>query len=292
MFWVAGEWVGRRANPVPRLYVVPTPIGNLEDITVRALRVLREVHLVLAEDTRHTRKLLTHYEISNRLLSYHQHNKLTRLEEILGILRQHDVALVSNAGMPAIADPGFELIAAAIEQGIEIDVLPGASAVLAAVVAAAIPAPGFVFGSFLPRRQGARRRYLAEMSGLPFTLVYYEAPHRLEDALRDILAVLGDRVMVLARELTKMHQEIARGTAGSLLAKFAGETVRGECTLVIAGAEPASLLDALAAARQDLERRQRCGEDRRNALAAVAVAYPVGKNALYRMWLELEGEEE
>lgn len=273
---------------MPCLYVVPTPIGNLEDITLRALRVLRGVDLVLAEDTRHTRTLLTHYGISCRLLSYHQHNKVERLDEAIATLQHGDVALVSNAGMPAIADPGFELILAAVTVGIEIDVLPGPSAVITAVVGAALPSTSFLFDGFLPRRRGDRLRRLHELRDLRFSLVFYEAPHRLTAALRDIREELGDRNMVVARELTKVHQEYARGTAGSLLENYEKLKVRGECTLVIGGAEPPAMSDVLVAAGAELRRRKDGGEDRRTAVGAVAHEYLVGRNDLYRLWLGLE----
>lgn len=263
--------------------VVPTPIGNLEDITLRALRELREAPVILAEDTRRTRQLLAHYDISNRLVSYHRHNERARIELALEMLAEHDVALVTDAGMPAISDPGFELIAAAVAAGVEVDTLPGPSAVTTSVAAAGMKAPGFLFGGFLPRRRGERRSYLHGLRDLPFLLVFYEAPSRLVAALEDVLAELGERQVAVCRELSKLHQEIARGPASRVLDRYRTQGARGECTLVIApGAEP---LDRTADALLELRRRRAAGEDRRAAISAVGAEYGVGRNILYRAWL-------
>lgn len=269
---------------MPTLYVVPTPIGNLEDITLRALRVLREVSLVLAEDTRHTRKLLSHYSITVPLRSYHQHNKLVRLDSIVEALQRGDVALVSDAGMPALADPGFELIRAAREAGVDVDVLPGASALVTAVVAAAVPSPGFLFVGFLPRRSAERRALLEENSLMPYTLAAYEAPHRLLQSLSDIRQVLGTREVVVARELTKIHQEVARGTAEELIARFQREAPRGEVTLLVAGA-PDIEEDRTGEAMEDMQRRVGSGADRRAAINAVIQTHGISRNEAYRLWL-------
>lgn len=266
------------------LYVVPTPIGNLEDITLRALRVLRGVSLILAEDTRHTRKLLSHYSITVPLRSYHQHNKVLSLDSVLAALDEGDVALVSDAGTPAVADPGFELIRAARVAGINVDVLPGASALITAVVAGALPAPGFLFIGFLPRRSGSRRDLLEGLSILPYTLVAYESPHRLLATLRDVDRSLGSREVVVARELTKVHQEVARGTAADLAAQFERTPPRGEVTLLIAGSAPTER-DRTAEARDDILRRARMGERGRDAISAVADTYGISRNEAYRLWL-------
>lgn len=268
--------------------MVPTPIGNLEDITLRALRVLGEVELVLAEDTRRTRQLLTHFEISTRLLSYHQHNKLRRIELVLSELGGRDVALVSDAGMPSIADPGFELIRSAIAAGIEVDVLPGASAVITAVVAAALPAPGFLFSGFLPRKSGDRRKLLLEVQHLPYVLVWYEAPHRLVAALTDIGAILGEREAVVARELTKVHQEVRRGKVSELVTVYSEAAPRGEVTIVIAPGNAEVVDDVEDGALSRLASLKKAGQSRRSATEAVAERFDVSRNALYRMWLELE----
>lgn len=272
------------------LYVVPTPIGNLEDITLRAIRTLREVSLILAEDTRHTRKLLTHYEIDTPLLSYHQHNKVTRLDRALQELQTADVALVSDSGMPSISDPGFELIEAAVAHGLSIDVLPGPSAAITAVTAAAIPSPGFLFAGFLPRRSGERRSRLRTLSGLQYSLVFYEAPHRLLPALRDVRTELGERPMVAARELTKIHQEIVRGTVSEVEAHFTEKEPRGELTLVIAGAREESRprdTDVL----ERLRAYHDAGEDRRTAVAAIVAETGISRNEAYRLWLKVTGSD-
>ncbi len=266
--------------------VVPTPIGNLEDITLRAIRVLGEVGLILAEDTRQTRKLLNHYGIATRLLSYHQHNKRERLAEVLRALDDSDVAVVSNAGMPSISDPGFELIEAAVAAGCSVDVLPGASAVPTAVVAAAIPAPGFLFGGFLPRRSADRRTRLHQVADLEYSLVFYEAPHRVRATLRDIEATLGDRRMVACREMTKLHQEFIRGTASNLVARYATEQPRGEFTLVVAGNDQAAV-DRTDEARQAIRGWFAGGLDRKTALARLATEYGVNRNTAYMLWLDV-----
>lgn len=275
---------------MPTLYVVPTPIGNLEDITLRALRVLREASLILAEDTRHTRKLLTHYSIRVPLRSYHQHNKIESLERILEDLSRGDVALVSDAGTPALADPGFELIDAARQAGVAVDVLPGPSAVVTAVVAAAIPAPGFLFTGFLPRKRADRRRLLESWSTFPYTAVAYESPHRLLETLSDIEQVLGDRLVVIARELSKVHQEVIRGTARELMTRFHREAPRGEITLLVAGAPEDAAMRSRDDALQDLRIRAGAGEDRASAIREVMNAHGVTRNEAYRMWLQIGRE--
>lgn len=272
-----------------RLYIVPTPIGNLGDITFRAVRVLREARLILAEDTRHTRKLLAHYDISGRMLSYHQHNKVIRLDRIIAALREGDVALVSSAGTPAVSDPGFELIQMAVDRGIEIDVLPGPNAVITAVVAAALPAPGFVFGGFLPRRASERRRRLEELAVLPYSLVFYEAPHRLVDLLTDALAVLGNRSLVAAREMTKVHQEIIRSTIVGLAERYELQEPRGEFTLVLAGAAP-SEEDQTAEILGNLRQQKDEGTTGRDAVEDVMARYGLKRNEAYRLWVEASGD--
>jgi 16S rRNA (cytidine1402-2'-O)-methyltransferase len=274
---------------VGRLIVVPTPIGNLEDITLRALKVLREVSLVLAEDTRHTRRLLVHHHISVRLLSYHQHNKLNRLTAALEALREGDVALVSSAGTPSISDPGFELVEAAITAGIDIDVLPGASAVITAVVGAAIPAPGFLFFGFLPRHAGERRARLRELHTVRQSLVFYEAPHRASDALQDMLTVLGNRRAVVARELTKLHQEWIRGTLAEICTKYREIPPRGELTLVVAGAPEAPGPDT-AGAREFMRRQRSAGVARQDAIQETTRLFGLARNETYRMWLAVDRE--
>jgi 16S rRNA (cytidine1402-2'-O)-methyltransferase len=221
--------------PVSTLFLVATPIGNLDDISARALRVLREVRQVLAEDTRHTTRLLHHYGIHTPLLSYHEHNKAQRQERVLAALAEGDVALVSDAGTPALNDPGYELVRAALQAGYTVTPIPGPCAPIAALVASGLPTDAFLYLGYLPRKSTQRRRLLADISSQPYTLVFLEAPHRLMSALEDIRATLGDRRVSVARELTKLHEEIFRGTLGQALERFTDRPPKGEITLVIAG---------------------------------------------------------
>ncbi|MBC7241050.1 MAG: 16S rRNA (cytidine(1402)-2'-O)-methyltransferase [Anaerolineae bacterium] len=218
------------------LYLVATPIGNLEDITLRALRVLKEVFLIAAEDTRTTRKLLARYEISTPLISFHEHSPPARLAELLQALAQGDVAVVSEAGMPGISDPGYRLVQEALAAGFPVVPIPGPSAVTTALAASGLPADRFVFLGFLPARATARRKTLTDIASLPYTLVCFEAPHRLLETLEDALEILGDRHLAVARELTKVHEEFWRGTLSQALEHFRTQAPRGEFTLVIAGA--------------------------------------------------------
>jgi 16S rRNA (cytidine1402-2'-O)-methyltransferase len=216
------------------LYIVATPIGNLEDITLRALRVLREVDLIACEDTRHTRKLLTHYQIATPLISYHEHNEYERAVELVnkmaGGLR---LALVSDAGMPLISDPGFRLVSEAVSRGISVVPIPGASALITAIAAAGLPTDGFMFAGFLPPKQLARRTRLAELSATETTLIFYEAPHRIKQTLADAFDVLGNRQCVLARELTKLHEEFLRGSFVEVIAQVKERDIKGEIVLLI-----------------------------------------------------------
>ena len=217
------------------LYIVATPIGNLEDITLRALRTLREVGLIAAEDTRSARVLLQRHGIATALTSYYEHNKLTKLETILAALEKQDVALISEAGMPGISDPGYELICAALERGVRVTPIPGPSAIVSALAVSGLPTDRFLFIGFLPRQKAERRRVLSEIAAERSTIIVYEAPHRLLDTLEDILAFLGNRRMAVARELTKLFEEIQRGAVSDVLAHFQQTPPRGEFTLVIEG---------------------------------------------------------
>jgi len=222
------------------LFLVATPIGNLEDITLRALRILREASLIAAEDTRHTRKMLTHFDISTPLTSYHEHSGPARTEAVVAALSTGDVALVSDAGTPLLSDPGQALVRATLAAGHDVVSIPGPSAAIAAMVASGLPTDQFTFLGFLPRKSSARRALLARFAQAQETLILYEAPHRLLACLDDLLAVIGDRQATLARELTKVHEEFLRGRLAVLRADYAhGEAPRGEFTIVIAGAEPA-----------------------------------------------------
>lgn len=217
------------------LYLVSTPIGNLEDITHRAVRLLGEVDVIACEDTRHTKKLLNHYGINTRTVSYHEHNERERAAELLEQLKRgSDVAIVTDAGTPAISDPGYRLAHVAIENEINVVPVPGASALIAALVASGLPTDEFFFGGFLPARSGARRARLSDLRSLPATLVFYEGPHRIAATLRDAHEILGERQAVVARELTKLHEEIARGRLSELTARFSSpEGARGEMVLII-----------------------------------------------------------
>jgi len=220
------------------LYLVATPIGNLEDITLRALRILREAPLIAAEDTRQTRKLLQRYDIHTPLTSYHEHNKARKTAELLQRLSQGDLALVSDAGTPAINDPGWELVQAAIAAGHTITPVPGPSAPLAALIASGLPTEAFVYLGYLPRKRAARRARLSAAAPLPYTLIFLETPHRLRAALSDLHTILGNRRIALGRELTKVHEEIWRGTLAAACAHFAETAPRGEFTLIVEGAPP------------------------------------------------------
>jgi 16S rRNA (cytidine1402-2'-O)-methyltransferase len=217
------------------LYVVATPIGNLEDITHRALRVLREVDIIACEDTRHTRKLLNHYGIKTKVTSYHDHNERERTVELLQALAAGaNVAIVSDAGTPSISDPGFRLVSEAGAQGFPVVALPGPTALIAALVASGLPTDEFFFAGFLPARSGERRARFAKLRELPGTLIFYEAPHRIAATLKDAHEILGERRAVVARELTKMHEEIARGLLSELAMRFGSdERARGEIVLLI-----------------------------------------------------------
>ena len=220
------------------LYIVPTPIGNLSDITQRALQILTDVDLIAAEDTRHTQKLLQHYGITTKTTSYHEHNERQRSEELIERLNQgKDIAIVSDAGTPGINDPGFRLVRLAIEKGIQVVSLPGPSAFVAALVASGLPTDEFFFGGFLPARSGARRSRLARLSNIPGTLIFYEAPHRLAGALKDASEILGSRNAVVARELTKIHEEIRRATLPDLAEHYSNNEPKGEIVLLIEKAQ-------------------------------------------------------
>ncbi len=218
------------------LYLVGTPIGNLEDITLRAVRILDEVSLIAAEDTRRASILTQHYHITTPVTSYFEGNKLTKLETVLGALEGGDIALISEAGMPGLSDPGYELIRAAIERGHTVTAVPGPSAPITALVLSGLPSDTFLYLGFLPRRQRDRRAALEAVRGQPWTLVLFESPHRLTRSLMDMEAILGDRPIAICRELTKLHEEIWRGTVSGAREHFATVKPRGEFTLVVGGA--------------------------------------------------------
>jgi 16S rRNA (cytidine1402-2'-O)-methyltransferase len=282
---------------VGTLYLVATPLGNLEDITLRALRILREAQVVAAEDTRHTRKLLTHFEIATPTISYHEHSGPEGITTVLAALAEGDVALVSDAGTPAISDPGAELVRAALTAGYPVVPIPGPAAVITALIASGLPTSEFTFLGFLPRRPPERRALLARMRDAPHTLVLYEAPHRLRACLDDLLAVLGDRDACLARELTKVHEQWLRGTLSHLRAHYEGNAEpRGEYTLVIAGAaeQQPSRSETHMEAREAMARARLralldAGYGTRDAAAQVAHELAMPRREVYRLALEVSG---
>jgi len=281
--------------PIGTLYLVATPIGNLEDITLRALRVLREVPLIAAEDTRHTRKLLTHFAIKARLTAYHEHNKHAGIPALLVALEQGDVALVSDAGTPGINDPGYELVSAAIEAGIPVVPVPGPSAPVTALVGSGLPTAHWVYLGFLPSKPSERKRFLETWRPAMPTLICFEAPHRLRAALGDIRDILGERRMAAARELTKVHEEWVRGTAGDVLHHFEEHAPRGEFTLVIQGYEPdvdappqaSQVLDLQVAARERLVVLREAGFSGSAAAKQVAREMELPRGQVYDLWSTL-----
>jgi 16S rRNA (cytidine1402-2'-O)-methyltransferase len=267
------------------LYIVSTPIGNLEDITLRALRVLREADLIACEDTRQTRKLLDHYGISKPAVSYHDHNEAARTAELIGRLEQgQNIALVSDAGTPLISDPGYRLVAAAIAAGITVVPIPGPSAVTGALAAAGLGTDSFRFCGFLPPKSSQRRKTFEELKQEPCTLVFYEAPHRILEALEDIHAVMPSRPVVIARELTKLHEEFLRGTAAELHATLSARpSVKGEITLLIGKAEHAEVDDT--PIEQAIHTLEASGVPRMDAIKQVARSRGLSKREVYKLTL-------
>ncbi|SPF38386.1 Ribosomal RNA small subunit methyltransferase I [Candidatus Sulfotelmatobacter kueseliae] len=275
----------------PTLYLVATPIGNLEDITLRALRVLKEVDVIACEDTRQTQKLLNHYAIATRTTSYHEHNEMTRAAELVKQMQEGaSVALVTDAGMPGISDPGYRLITLAIRHHVPVVPVPGASAFLAALVASGLPTDSFRFSGFLPPKRGERRAALEAIRNSPRTAVFYEAPHRIIETLTDVVEVLGiARHVVVAREVTKLHEEFLRGSASEVLTDLKSrEAVKGEITLLIGKAEPQEAHGAAdAPVRPSVCERvaQIMAEeklDEKSALKKVAKERGVSKSEAYR----------
>jgi 16S rRNA (cytidine1402-2'-O)-methyltransferase len=267
------------------LYVVATPIGNLEDITYRAVRILREAELIACEDTRQTRKLLDHYSIGTPVVSYHEHNEAARAEELVGKLEQGvTVAQVSDAGMPGISDPGYRVIKMAIERGVAVVPVPGASALITALVGSGLPTDAFEFLGFLPAKAGQRRTALEGFRHSPRTIVAYEAPHRIREALEDIATTLGpNRPVVVARELTKIHEEFIRGTVAEVLERLRARELKGEITLLIGPGEttaPAEERKTLTARFMEIIEEQNL--DEKAALKALAKERGLSKSEVYR----------
>lgn len=269
---------------MPVLYIVATPIGNLEDVSLRALRILNEVALIAAEDTRKTRRLLATYGIKTRLTSYHEHNKEAKLSYLLDRLEREDVALVSEAGMPGISDPGYELVVAAAQKGISIVPIPGPSVLVTALAISGLATDRFVYIGFLPRRKGQRRRLLEQIAAEEWTIVAFEAPHRLVAALNDIIDVVGDRRIAVCRELTKIHEEVFRGAVSAAVDYF--REPRGEFTLVIEGRSKGE--SALTVPVEgELRRLYEQGFSARDAVNQVAKATGASKRELYKLWITL-----
>jgi 16S rRNA (cytidine1402-2'-O)-methyltransferase len=268
------------------LYLVATPIGNLEDITYRAVRVLREVTVIACEDTRQTRKLLDHFQIQKPTVSYHEHNEAERAAElVVRLLAGESIALVSDAGMPLVSDPGYRLVRAAIENGIEVQAIPGPSASLTALAASGLPTDSFHFGGFLPAKQGQRAKLLESLAEETATLIFYEAPHRVVESLEAIEAALGPRRVVVARELTKIHEEYLRGTAAEIRAQLeARDSVKGEITILIAKAEAPPQDDTPVG--EAVEALMESGVPRMDAIKQVARRRGLSKRAVYDLVLK------
>ncbi|MBF2072441.1 MAG: 16S rRNA (cytidine(1402)-2'-O)-methyltransferase [Synechococcales cyanobacterium C42_A2020_086] len=271
------------------LYVVGTPIGNLGDMTMRAVEVLRAVDLIAAEDTRHTGKLLQHFQINTAQISYHDHNRMSRLPELLRRLQQGtSIALVSDAGMPGISDPGYELVKACVESGVPVVPIPGVSAVVTALSAAGLPTDRFVFEGFLPTKGPERRERLEAIGRETRTIVLYEAPHRLQQTLQDLALVLdSERAIVLARELTKLHEQFWRGTLAAAVAYYQTQEPQGEFTVVIAGRETAPPILSESALRAELQQLLRQGLSRSQASRQLAQQTDLPRRQIYHMALSI-----
>lgn len=265
------------------LYLVATPIGNLEDITLRAIRILKEVALIAAEDTRKTAILLKKYDINTPLCSYYEHSNSGKISFILEKLQEGDVAVVSEAGMPGISDPGYELIVVAAQKGARVVPVPGPSAVVSAVAASALPTDSFLFLGFLPRKTSERKRFLADNARQSATMVVYEAPHRIRDAFSDIIQVLGNRRIAVCREITKVYEEIFRGTVSQALDYF--ECPKGEFTLVIEGwrEDEAGSGDEL---ESRIKEMKNSGMKAKDAVSILAGETGLKRRDIYRAWLE------
>ena len=266
------------------LYLVATPIGNLSDITHRALQVLHDADLIACEDTRHTKKLLNHYGINTRTISYHEHNEQQRAAELIDLLKQgQSIAVVSDAGTPAISDPGFRLVREAIANDVAVVPIPGPSALIAALIAAGLPTDEFFFGGFLPARSNARRARLSELRSVPGTLIFYEAPHRLAPMLKDAFEILGEREAVVTRELTKLHEEIRRGRLSELSYYYdSEENARGEIVVLIDRNVISEAISAKTSVAALVEQFEQDGLDHRAALKKAARELGLSRAEAYR----------
>ena len=271
------------------LYLVATPIGNLQDITFRALEILKTVDVIACEDTRHTQKLLNHFAIKNRLVSYHEHNETARAEELAGMLEQgKSVAIVSDAGTPAVSDPSFRIVEKAIARGAPVVPIPGAVAFVSALIVSGLPTDAVFFGGFLPSRKSERRRRLEEVKEIPATLVFYETPHRIEKSLADALEILGDRKAAIGRELTKLHEQIIRGDLTEIFSQVAGNPLKGEIVLLfdrkskISKRLDVNKAETLKSRLTELESE---GLERKAALKKLAKEFGLSRSEVYRRLL-------
>ncbi len=276
------------------LYLCATPIGNLGDMTFRAVEILKTVSLIAAEDTRHTRKLTSHFNIHTPLTSYHEHNRQTKGPELVTkLLAGQDVAVVSDAGLPGISDPGEDLVRLAIQAGVRVTPIPGACAGLTALMASGLSTRGFRFVGFLPKAGASRRKYLQTLRGIPETLLFYESPHQLIKTLEDLSAVLGDRQAVTGRELTKIHEEFCRKTLSGLVEHFREHSPRGEFVIVVAGHDgaqdlpeesPPEITDE--SIRQEIERRVAGGANKKDAIRMIASQWGLSRRRVYQLALD------
>jgi len=277
-------------QPVGKLFIVGTPIGNLEDITLRALNTLKSSNLIACEDTRRTQKLLNHYDIHTRTISYHEHNEMTRAPELVLRMEQGSViSLVSDAGMPVLSDPGFRLVHLAVRHKIPVVPIPGPSAMVSALVAAGLPLNEFIFAGFLPAKRSARRKALTALAAFERTVIFYEAPHRIVESLRDVHEILGERDTVIAREVTKVHEEFLRGSVGEIRDLMKKSPLKGELTVILGpGAVPPESGGDSNSLHAEVERlRASEGLDERGALKVIARARGISRSEAYRQ-LQLE----
>jgi len=277
------------------LYICGTPIGNLEDITLRALRILKKVKLIAAEDTRHTKKLLNHYQINTKVTSYYEYNKFKKAPYLLEILKNgQDIALVSDAGMPGISDPGYILINLTLKNNIKIIPVPGVSALITALVVSGLPTDKFVFEGFLPRKIKERKRYYKSIENEERTIIFYETPHRLKKALKDMLDVWGERKIVIARELTKMYEEIIRGNLSQVLTEINTKEIKGEITLVVQGGikkKENDIIDFLkdeCIMQEYLKKLKKQGYSNKDIIKITQEKLNIPKNLIYKKLLEMK----
>lgn len=273
------------------LYLIATPIGNLEDISARALKTLREVTLILAEDTRHTGKLLAHYGIKTPLSSYYEHNKIIKLPEILARLQEGDLALVSDAGTPLLNDPGYELVRSVLTAGHDVSPIPGPSAPLSALIVSGLPADAFLYLGYLPRKDSDRRQKIKEITELPYTIIFLEAPHRLLTTLSALSTELGDRQIAVARELTKLYEEVQRGTISEMVEHFTEHKPRGEFTLVIDGFHPNIETWSIDELKREIEARMMINQPATTAAKEISIKSGWPRRKVYNLIIEYQQKD-